>query len=320
MARTHRRRILALSLIGGAVLQFSSSPALAFDWPKKMGTGARGGDVAQLQMRVAGWYPSHSQRRFRIDGSYGSQTAAAVERFEKHYGIPRPNGKASRATFKVLDHLADADGSTKNFDWSEFQQKSNSGCSAQANAYTGTFSGGKVSANRTKRNVRRLMWRLEALRAKAGRKPIGINSGFRSVLYNLCIGGAAASQHMYGTAADNRVSGITNSKARKIARGTQFYGIICYSNTTHNHLDLRLENPALPTSQAWWWPRRDSAGRELDDAGRPCWGEVARSPSSAPNLASVRSGVPGVGSLVPSVDEVRAFEEAGEPADLMGAD
>ena len=259
-----------------------------------------------------------SKNRFGIDGSFGNQTARAVERFEKHYGIAHPNGTAKGGTFKVLERLVDGDGSTEHFDWSEFQQHSNSGCSAQANAYAGTFNGGKVSKNRTKRNVRRLMWRMEALRAKAGAKPIGINSGFRSTSYNVCIGGASASQHLYGTAADNRVSGISNSKARTIARHSQFHGISCYSNTTHNHFDLRLENSALPSAQVWWWPDRDALGRELDDFGRPCWGETGGSVGAS--LASVSRAVPGVGSLVPSTAEVRAFEEAGEPIDLGGAD
>jgi zinc D-Ala-D-Ala carboxypeptidase len=318
MWRINLRRLFGFSLIVGTLLQVSASPAQAFDWPRKLSVGDKGRQVKQLQMRIAGWYPGRDKDRFGIDGSYGKQTALAVERFETHYGLGKPNGTARGETFKILEKLVDSDGSTEHFDWSEFKQHSNSGCSAQANAYAGTFNGGKVSPNRTRRYVRHLMWRLEALRAKSGGKPIGINSGFRSVTYNACIGGASASQHLYGTAADNRVSGISNRKARKIAKGSQFYGISCYSNTTHNHLDLRLENSALPTAQVWWWPKKDSLGRELDDFGRPCWGETGG--SSSASLASVSRAVPGVGSLVPTVAEVRAFEEAGEPVDLGGAD
>lgn len=320
MRRINYRRILGLSLVVGGLLQIFTSPAQAFDWPRKLSTGDRGREVKQLQMRVAGWYPSRKHTRFAIDGAYGNQTAAAVKKLETHYGLGRPNGAAKGKTFKILERLVDGDGSTEHFDWSEFRQHSNSSCSAQANAYAGTFNGGRVSPNRTKRNVRRLMWRLEALRAKADANPVGINSGFRSVAYNSCIGGASASQHLYGTAADNRVSGITNSKARKIARGSQFSGIICYSNTTHNHLDLRIENSAQSSSQSWWWPRKDSSHRELDDGGHPCWGETGSSAAASASLSAVRSATPGVGSLVPTTAEVRAFEEAGEPADLQGSD
>lgn len=292
----------------------SSGTAAAVDWPNRLSKGDKGRAVRRLQMRVAGWFPARDQTHFRIDGSYGSKTQKAVERFERHYRFPNPNGAAGRETFSVLERLVDGDGSTKHFDWSEFKQRSNSGCSAQANAYAGTFSGGRVSKKRTRHNVRRLMWRLEALRAKSGGNPIGINSGFRSVPYNSCIGGASASQHLYGTAADNRVSGITNDKARRIARRSQFYGISCYSNTTHNHFDLRLENSDLPSAQVWYWPRVDSYGREVDDSGRPCWGESSATIAAATADGGVSSG------LVPSVSEVRAFEEAGEPDDLAGSD
>lgn len=308
---------LGAILAAAVCLSVLSAPAAhAFDWPRRLGKGARGRAVKQLQVRVAGWFPARNQTRFHIDGAFGDQTAKAVERFERHYGIRGANGRAGPATFKVLDRLGDGNGSTRHFNWSEFQQNSNSSCSAQANAYAGTFKGGPVSPKRTKRNARRLMWRLEALRAKAGGEPIGINSGFRSVAYNSCIGGASASQHLYGNAADNRVGGISNSKARRIARRSQFHGIICYSSTTHNHYDLRLENRALPSAQSWWWPRKDSLGRELDDSGRPCWGETS---GSAVSIASTE-GAEGTDSLVPTATEVRAFEEAGEPDDLAGRD
>ena len=313
------RESKGLGVIVAATMCFSalSAPAAqAFDWPSRLAKGARGRAVKRLQVRVAGWFPERDQTRFHIDGAFGGQTAKAVERFERHYGITGANGAAGPATFTVLDRLGDGNGSTRHFEWSEFDQNHNSSCSAQANAYAGTFKGGQVSPKRTKRNVRRLMWRLEALRAKAGGEPIGINSGFRSVTYNSCIGGASASQHLYGNAADNRVAGISNRKARRIARRSQFHGISCYSSTTHNHFDLRLENSALPSAQNWWWPRKDSLGRELDDSGRPCWGETS---GSAVAVASAETTA-GTDAFVPTAAEVRAFEDAGELDDLSGND
>ncbi len=310
------RGFVVVFVVAGLSVSGLAGSAQADGWPTRLAKGAKGENVRRLQTRVAGWYPSHDRVRFHIDGSYGEQTATAVERFEQHYGIRNPNGVATRPTFRILKRLGDDDGSTEHFSWSEFSQRSNSSCSAQANAYAGSFNGGRVSAKRTKRNVKRLMWRLEALRAKAGGQGVGINSGFRSVAYNSCIGGASASQHLYGTAADSKVVGITNDRARKIARGSQFYGISCYSNTTHNHLDLRLENSALPSAQVWYWPRIDSLGRELDDTGRPCWGETTQSAAAVASTdASGESA-----SLVPTAEEVRAFEEAGEPADMQGSD
>ncbi len=134
-----------------------------------------------------------------------------------------------------------------------------------------------VSPGKARNYVRRLMWRLEALRAKAGHKAIGINSGFRSVPYNYCIGGARYSQHMYGTAADNRMADVTNRFERNLAKASQVHGIACYSGRSHNHFDLRLENGDLPGARYWWWPARDRQGRDLDAANKPCWGETATS-------------------------------------------
>ncbi len=40
-------------------------------------------------------------------------------------------------------------------------------------------------------------------------KPVNINSGFRTASYNKKVGGATYSQHLYGTAADIRISGVS---------------------------------------------------------------------------------------------------------------
>ncbi|MDQ4026317.1 MAG: D-Ala-D-Ala carboxypeptidase family metallohydrolase [Actinomycetota bacterium] len=168
------------------------------------------------------------------------------------------------------------------------------------------------------------MWRLEALRAKVGGHPIGINSGFRSVAYNDCIGGARASQHMYGTAADNRVAEVDNRSSRELAMTSQFSGVGCYSSLSHNHLDIRVENAGSGTTQFWWWPKTDRKGRHLADDGRPCWGEVVRKGAVVARVVNVldlvAAAVPGAGSLVPAASEIEAFEDAGETKDLLGLD
>jgi uncharacterized protein YcbK (DUF882 family) len=257
----------ALSMIG-----LSAGPAAAYTFPRTLQAGDEGSDVTALQVRVAGWFPQEGQTEMGVDGTYGPGTVAAVKAFQEFYGLD-PDGIAGPTTFAVIDGLEDDDGSTLHFAWAEFKQNSNSSCSAKANAYARTFKGGMVAPARAKKNVKRLMWRLEALRAKAGGKSIAINSGFRSSAYNDCIGGAGASQHMYGTAADNRMVEVTNRYQRDLARRSQLYGIGCYSSLSHNHFDIRLENEAAPGSQFWWWPDQDSKGRDLADDGKPCWGE-----------------------------------------------
>lgn len=309
-------------LIATLGLALAPSGALAYDFERTLRPGMKGSDVRALQLRIAGWYPGDNKVTFSIDGAFGPQTSEAINKFETHYGL-NVNGQASEGDFEVLNSLQDKDNSTKHFDWSEFVQNKNSSCSAKANAYAGGFAGGPVSAKKTKRNVKRLMWRLEAVRAKGGGNAVGINSGFRSLPYNNCIGGAGASQHLYGTAADNRMAGVTNRKERNIARRSQVHGIGCYSGQTHNHFDLRVQNRDLASSQFWWWPDQDSKGRDLDEGGKPCWGESATKSartSSIMMLREVQNAVPGAGSLVPSVEEISAFESAGEVSDLSGSD
>jgi zinc D-Ala-D-Ala carboxypeptidase len=303
-----------------AALVFAAArPAAAYEFDRRLQSGDQGRDVQALQVRVAGWFPADGKEHFALDGNFGSRTAAAVRTFESFYGIPDPNGVADAKTYAKLNSLQDADGSTDHFNFSEFDQNYNSGCSAKANAYAGTFRGGKVRRWKVRRNVRRLMWRLEAVRAKGGHHAIGINSGFRSVAYNDCIGGASASQHMYGTAADNRMAQTSNRRERGLAKQSQVHGIGCYSSMTHNHFDIRIDNANLPSSRFWWWPDRDAYGRDLDETGRPCWGET-RHTAPAVSLAAVAKALPGAGSLVPSEAEIVTFERAGEPEDLAGAD
>jgi zinc D-Ala-D-Ala carboxypeptidase len=298
--------IAALVAIGVA-----GSPARA----QGLEPGDSGKRVRILQVRVAGWYPRSAARvHFALDGVYGTQTVEAVQALQRHYGL-RVDGIAGPRTQAVLHRLADPDTSTAHFNFSEFNQNYNPACSAQANAYAGTFRGGMVTSQRVRRNVRRLMWRLEVLRAKGRGNAIGVNSGFRSAPYNNCIGGARLSQHMFGTAADNRMAHITNHRERVLARSSELHGIGCYASLTHNHFDVRMDNDDLPATRAWWWPRRDGRGRDLDENGNVCWGEPGKGGgSAAPYGAGTTS------SLVATVAEIKAFAAAGERRDLSGAD
>ncbi|HYP23109.1 MAG TPA: M15 family metallopeptidase [Actinomycetota bacterium] len=317
------RRVLAVVAVVAALTAFAA-PAFAYDFERPLKRGDEGSDVRALQTRIAGWFPRDDKTPMGIDGAFGRKTARAVKAFQRFYGM-EVNGVAGAAVFEKLASLEDDDGSTAHFDWSEFVQNKNAGCSAKANAYAGTFGGGPIAPSVVKTNVRRLMWRLEALRAKTGGRPIGINSGFRSVAYNDCIGGARASQHMYGTAADNRIAEVDNRTGREVAMTSQFSGVGCYSSLSHNHLDIRVENAGTGTTQFWWWPETDGKGRHLADDGLPCWGETVRKKlgvarTTTTVLRSVAAALPGAGSLVPLPAEVEAFEDAGEPEDLLGLD
>lgn len=57
--------------------------------------------------------------------------------------------------------------------------------------------------------LRPLCHALEVVRAALGGSPVRVTSGYRSAGYNAAIGGARASQHMRGRAADIKVSGFS---------------------------------------------------------------------------------------------------------------
>jgi len=265
-----RTRAISTTVLVAMLLGLNGSAA-AYPFKHNLGPSSKGKDVRALEVRVAGWFPAHSQRLLRVDRNFGSRTLRAVKAFQRHYGLT-VDGVAGPQTFRTLAHLEDGDGSTRHFSWAEFAQHRSSSCSRKAARYAGTFHGGPVGHRAVKRHVMEMMWRLEAIRAKA-HAPVIVESGFRSIAYNRCIDGATVSQHLYGYAADIRMPGISAARERIMAKRSQIYGVSCYSSLGHNHLDLRIENRELPELHIWWWPDRDKAGRHLSDSGSPCWGE-----------------------------------------------
>lgn len=273
-----RQRFLRTALCGIAVtaaacLLATSFPAeaLAYRFERVLARGSRGADVKALEIRVAGWFPRAVRKIVRVNRRFGRRTTRALKAFQRHYDLA-VDGVAGPETFGRLNRLQDRNGSTAHFGFGEFKQHRTSGCSRRAREHGASFRGGAVSRRRVKRNVKRVMWRLEAVRAKAHR-PIEVVSGFRSVAYNRCVGGAPLSQHLYGTAADIKIAGVRGHRERRLARASQIHGIECYSSLSHNHLDLRIENRKLPDYRAWYWPQRDRRGRDLAGNSRPCQGE-----------------------------------------------
>lgn len=220
--------LLAAMLSFGVPQIVAPSKAQAHDWSGVLKEGSSGSDVRELQIRVAGWAASSASRTYvAVDGKFGPGTKAAVTRFQRAYGLSA-DGVAGANTFKALNALEASDGSTKNFNFSEFYSKDGS-----------KFNSGKVSAGTVKENVRRMMYKLEAIRKKAGNRAITVNSGFRSIKHNSNVGGASNSQHMYGIAADIVVSGRSVSQTIGYAKTSGFSGIIRYANFTH--VDNRAE-------------------------------------------------------------------------------
>ncbi|WP_175409682.1 D-Ala-D-Ala carboxypeptidase family metallohydrolase [Streptomyces sp. TRM64462] len=237
-----RRGLLALAAGGLAAAAANiglATPAAAYGWSRTLKEGLSGSDVKELQIRVAGWAADSAKKTYvAVDGQFGPGTKAAVIRFQRAYGLSA-DGIAGPQTFGALNALESADGSTAHFAWSEFHSKDGSG-----------FSGGKVGSATVKENVRRTMYKLEALRKKAGNRPVTVNSGFRSVSHNSAIGGSSNSQHMYGIAADIVVSGLSTYSVYKIAETCGYSGLERYT-VSWQHVDSRIEYPY--GAQSWWW-------------------------------------------------------------------
>jgi peptidoglycan hydrolase-like protein with peptidoglycan-binding domain len=217
----------------------SATRAAAYPWPGELRPGASGPAVRELQIRVAGWAAASAQHAYvGVDGAFGPATEAAVKRFQSAYGLTA-DGVAAARTQSSLNALENPDGSTAHFDWAEFQSKDGAG-----------FSGGNVDAATVRENARCLMYKLEALRRKAGDRAVTIDSGFRSKAHNASVGGRPNSMHLYGIAADIVVAGLATRTVYHLAETCGFSGLEAYTHSWQ-HVDSRVEHPY--GSQSWWW-------------------------------------------------------------------
>lgn len=196
----------------------TASPAAAdacYTWNRTLNRGDSGGDVKQLQIRLAGWVGYGES--LAIDGVFGARTEDAVIRFKNGYNLGSSTGVAGSAVFNKLYELQDADCTPIHFSHSEF----NYSCGER------DYTGGNVDAATAKSNMIRVMWQLEAMRKKLGQGAIVINSGFRSVACNRSVGGAAGSLHTYGKAADlGTGSGATLCQMHTAAKRAGFEEIL----------------------------------------------------------------------------------------------
>lgn len=92
--------------------------------------------------------------------------------------------------------------------------------------------------------VPELLAALEAFRTAVG-APVIVNSGYRCPAHNAAVGGAKASQHVLGRAADVRVKGRTPAELEAVARTVPaIKGIGRDDHKGFVHLDVR-ETPSL---------------------------------------------------------------------------
>jgi zinc D-Ala-D-Ala carboxypeptidase len=202
-----------------------------YSWSRTLSSGASGADVAELQVRVAGW--AGYGVNMAIDGQYGPQTVQAVKGFQAAYGLAA-DGVAGPATFAKIYELQDADCSPAHFDFAEVD----GGCGA------GRYSGGSVSAAEVKENLKRAMWRAEALRHQLGDQPLRVTSGFRSQACDRQVGGSGTGQHTYGRAIDltgfsGTPSFCTIAQQARYAGFGSIYGPGYPDHDDHTHVDIR---------------------------------------------------------------------------------
>src|SRR5688572_14742714 len=104
-------RVLALAVV--LVLSAGVAQAAPFDFEETLRKGDKGRPVRALQVRVAAWFPDHTEV-FTIDGEYGGMTVRSVRAFEEAYGL-KVDGVAGKDVFEILEGLQDPDGSTAHF-------------------------------------------------------------------------------------------------------------------------------------------------------------------------------------------------------------
>lgn len=213
-----------------AVTTVTTAPAHAdecYTWGRNLSSGASGSDVAELQIRVAGW--AGYGVNMAIDGAFGGQTAQAVKNFQASYGLAA-DGVAGPATYAKIYELQDADCTPLHFSYAEVD----GGCGA------GGYAGGSVSEATVKENLKRAMWRAEALRQRMGNVPLTVTSGFRSKSCDVAVGGSGSGQHTYGTAID--LVGASFCALSQNARYNGFGGIFgpgYPGHDDHVHVDIR---------------------------------------------------------------------------------
>ncbi|MEO9322979.1 M15 family metallopeptidase [Nocardioides sp. C4-1] len=213
-----------------AVSTATSPPAHAdgcYSWTRNLSSGATGADVSQLQIRVAGW--AGYGVNMAIDGSFGPQTVQAVKNFQASYGLAA-DGVAGPATYAQIYALQDDDCTPIHFSYAEVD----GGCGQ------GGYSGGSVPAATVQENLKRAMWRAEALRQRMGNVPLTVTSGFRSQACDRQVGGSGTGQHTYGNAID--LVGASFCGLAQNARYNGFGGIFgpgYPGHDDHVHVDTR---------------------------------------------------------------------------------
>ena len=166
-----------------------------------------------------------------INGELSKNFGESTRRFQAEYGGLEVDGICGSKTQKAMKHAVayGMPGKEKNDFWENIQyfkkEEFRCKCGKHCNGYPVEPSEELVKV-------------LEKIRNYFG-KPVIVNSGIRCATHNANVGGANASQHMKGTAADIVVIGIDPERVAKCAETLlpKTGGIGRYK--TFTHIDVR---------------------------------------------------------------------------------
>ena len=173
----------------------------------------------------------HGYYNGEVNGIWNEESRDATIRFQDDFGCIKVDGIVGEETSKALKHAVayGMPGTEKTDFWDNIQyfkkEEFRCKCGKYCNGYPVEPSEELVSV-------------LEKIRKYFG-KPVIVNSGIRCATHNANVGGANASQHMKGTAADIVVKGIDPERVAKYAETLlpKTGGIGRYK--TFTHIDVR---------------------------------------------------------------------------------
>ena len=165
-----------------------------------------------------------------IDGKWGQLSEAATKAFQADYGL-KADGICGAETEKAMKHAVTYGmpiKETKEPTWDdiEYFERREFACKC------GKCGGFPVEPSWD------LLKILDKIREHFG-APVHVNSGVRCKNHNTACGGAKSSQHLYGTAADIKVTGVPPAKVAEYAETMlpNTGGIGIYK--TFTHVDVR---------------------------------------------------------------------------------
>lgn len=156
--------------------------------------------------------------KLKVDGVFGPKTKAAALKFQDAHGLYQDGVIGPVTRYELMFYKY------PNFKKEEFK----------------CHCGGRYCNGYPVQVKEALLVLLEEIRKACGNKPVSINRGISCTKHNATIPGAAKdSQHLYGTAVDITVPGISDKELDQICLRLNPNGGVGTSYGKHTHVDAR---------------------------------------------------------------------------------